>query len=116
MPHVIVEFTHGLASEPQIESMLDALHTAIAATGLFDTEHIRLRALPLHHYRCGGIKRHFLHAQLRIHTGRTAEQKQRLSNAVLASLKDQCWPAEVITVEIVEMDKASYSKFYQKGS
>lgn len=114
MPHVIIEFTHGLASETQVESMLDALHTAIAATGLFDTGHIRLRALPLHHYRCGGAKHHFLHTQLRIHTGRTTEQKRQLSSAVLAALRAQGWPAEVITVEIVEMEKASYAKYAQE--
>lgn len=114
MPHVIIEFTHGFASETQIESMLDALHTAIAATGVFEAGHIRLRAIPLLHFRCGGTKRHFLHAQLRIHTGRSAKQKQHLSSAVLATLKDQCWPAEVITVEIVEMDKVSYTKYSQE--
>lgn len=110
MPHIIIEFTEGLASETQIESLLDSLHASIAATGLFDAQHIRLRAIPLHHHRCGGTRAHFIHAQLRIHAGRSHEQKNRLSSVVLAALRERQWPAHVITVEVVEMVRDSYSK------
>lgn len=111
MPHILIEFTNGLAVDSQIESMLHAVHTAIAATRLFDEGNIRIRAHPLHYYRCGGEKRHFIHAQLRIHTGRSAEQKNQLSHAVLAALREQQWPAKAITIEVVEMERGSYSKF-----
>lgn len=111
MPHVIIEFTQGLASDVQIEAMLDTMHTTIAATGLFHTSHIRIRAHPLTFHRCGGSKTHFIHAQVRLHTGRDADQKRGLSDAVLATLRDQHWPAQVITVEVVEMDKEGYAKF-----
>jgi 5-carboxymethyl-2-hydroxymuconate isomerase len=111
MPHILIEFTEALASDEQVESLLDAIHTTVAATELFDEEHIRVRAYSLHHYRCGSRKRHFIHAQLRIHAGRSNEQKHRLSNAVLSALHAQQWPAEVITVEVVEMERESYAKF-----
>lgn len=111
MPHIIIEYTDGLATNAQIESMLDALHTSIVTTQLFAATHIRIRAQLLRHHRCGGIKRHFIHAQLRIHAGRNSEQKRILSSAVLATLCDQQWPAEVITVEVVEMERESYAKF-----
>ena len=111
MPHALIEYTEGLADDGQIESMLDALHTPIAATELFDEQHIRIRACPLHHYRHGGEKRPFIHAQLRIHKGRTIEQKRTLSSEVLATLCAQQWDAEVVTVEVVEMERESYAKF-----
>jgi 5-carboxymethyl-2-hydroxymuconate isomerase len=111
MPHILIEYTAGLASDVHIESILDELHTAISSTGLFETSHIRIRANPLRHYRCGGDKRHFVHVQLRIHTGRSAEQKCTLSNTVLATLQQQQWPVEDITVEVVEMARESYAKF-----
>jgi 5-carboxymethyl-2-hydroxymuconate isomerase len=65
----------------------------------------------LRRHRCGGGKGHFIHAQLRIHTGRSVEQKRRLSDAVLATLQRQQWPAKDITVEVVEMARESYAKF-----
>lgn len=111
MPHVIIEFTEGMASDVHIELLLDALHTRIAATGLFEAEHIRLRAYPIRFHRCGGSRSHFLHAQLRIHTGRSDAQKSALSSAVLATLREQALAAEVITVEVVELERASYRKF-----
>lgn len=111
MPHIIIEYTEGLASDAQIESLLDALHTALVTTELFEESHIRIRAYPSRHHRSGGGKRHFIHAQLRIHTGRNSEQKQRLSSGVLSTLREQQWPAEVVTVEVVEMERESYAKF-----
>lgn len=111
MPHIIIEFSHGLAGEEQIESMLDALHTTIAATDLFETSHIRIRACPQLFHRCGGNKQHFMHAQMRIHTGRDTDTKRSLSDTVLATLRAQQWPAQVITVEVVEMDREGYAKF-----
>lgn len=111
MPHILIEYTAELASEQLIETLLDELHTAISATGLFVPARIRIRATPLHHYRCGGDKRHFVHAQLRIHTGRSDTQKCALSNTVLTTLQQQRWPVDDITVEVVEMARESYAKF-----
>lgn len=111
MPHILIEFSAGQAGQAQVETLLDAVHDALAATGLFETGHIRLRAIPLHHYRCAGARTPFIHAQLRIHSGRGSDEKRRASAAVLAALRAQQWPAEVITVEVVEMERESYAKY-----
>lgn len=110
MPHILIEYPADMVDGGQVEVLLDAVHRSVAASGLFDASHIRLRALPLNHYRLGGERAPFLHAQLRIHHGRTPEQKQQLSQTVLAALRAQQWPLNVITVEIVEMERGSYSK------
>lgn len=111
MPHLIVEYSEQQARPEQLEAMLDALHSAAAASGLFDESHIRVRAIPISHFRNGGGRGHFIHAQCRIHSGRDEEQKGKLSAAVLEALKAQQWPAGSITVEVVEMDRASYAKY-----
>ncbi len=111
MPHLIIEFSAGQASEAQIETMLDAVHQAVLHSGLFDEGHIRLRARRLEHYRLGGRREHFIHAQCRIHSGRDDEQKRQLSEAVLQALVAQQWAARSITVEVVELERASYAKF-----
>lgn len=114
MPHILIEYTAGLASDAQLESLLDALHATLASSALFEPDHIRLRAGALHHYRCAGAKLPFIHVQCRIHRGRTSEQKRRLSSTVLATLQQQQWPVRTITVEVVEMERESYSKFTQE--
>lgn len=110
MPHLIIEFSHGQAGDEQVESMLDAVHRAAAETILFDESHIRVRAIPVNFYRIAGRREHFIHAQCRIHPGRTEEQRRELSAAVLKALRQQQWPAPSLTVEVVEMDRATYAK------
>lgn len=111
MPHLILEYSQAQASDERVERMLDAVHAAAAGTGLFDAHHIRVRAIPVVFYRTGGSRDHFIHAQLRIHAGRNEAQKKTLSEAVLAAIRDQAWPAHVVTVEVVDMDRATYAKY-----
>ena len=114
MPHLIIEFSQQQAEPEQVESLLDAVHAAAAATGLFEPSHIRVRAIPVAYYRTGGRYAHFIHAQCRIHAGRDGAQKRHLSEAVLEALKGQCWKARSITVEVVELDRDSYSKYIDR--
>ncbi len=114
MPHIIIEYPAAQASSLQVEAMLVAVHRAVVGTGLFDEGHIRVRGWPLLHYLVGGERRGFVHAQCRIHTGRSPEQRRMLSEAVLAALGAQQWVVEVITVEVVELAGESYAKAYVK--
>lgn len=111
MPHLIIEYAQDLASTEQVPALLDAVHEAALSTGLFDEHHIRTRAIPVTFYRTGTGKGPFIHAQLRIHRGRNEAQKRELSEAVLAALRAQGWPARTITVEVVDMDVATYAKY-----
>lgn len=111
MPHLIIEFSQDLAEAEQVEAMLDAVHQAAAGTGLFEVGHIRVRAVPVAYYRVGGEREPFIHVQCRIHAGRSEAQKRQLSEAVLAAIREQGWPAKVMTVEVVEMDRSTYAKY-----
>ena len=113
MPHIIIEFSQDLGGPEPIGQMLDAVHAAVAASGLFDESHIKVRALPVGHYRVGGKHAAFIHAQCRIHAGRSETQKQALSAAVLAAIREQGLAVTVITVEVMEMERASYAKFQE---
>jgi 5-carboxymethyl-2-hydroxymuconate isomerase len=62
MPHLIIEYSQQQAGPQQIERLLDAVHKAAVATGLFEESHIRVRALPFSDYRVGGRRAHFIHA------------------------------------------------------
>ncbi len=111
MPHLIIEFSAHQVEPGQVETMLDAVHAAAATSGLFDENHIRVRANPLTYYRTGGRHDHFIHAQCRLHAGRSGAQKRQLSDAILQALKAQQWPVCSITVEVVELDRDSYAKY-----
>ncbi len=111
MPHLIIEYSQQQAEPEQVEEMLDAVLQAVQASGLFEASHIRVRAVPVSFYRTAGANAHFIHAQCRIHQGRNEEQRRSLSAAVLQALKAQQWAACSITVEVVEMERASYAKY-----
>ena len=111
MPHLIIEYAQDLSSNEQARAMLDAVHDAALSSELFVESHIKTRLIPVTHYRVGSSQDRFIHAQLRIKSGRDMEQKKALSEAVLMAIRSQNWPANVITVEVVEMDDASYAKY-----
>lgn len=116
MPHLMIEYPQDMLEAVQVEEMLDAVNDAAAATELFKVSHIRVRAVPLVHYRAGGRKEPFIHVQCRIHAGRTDEQKRRLSEAVLGAIREQGLAVKVITVEVMEMDGSSYAKWVEEQS
>ncbi len=110
MPHIIIEFARETASDEQLPALLDAVHTAVATSGLFTESHIKIRMLPVTFYRTGGGDAPFVHGQLRIKQGRSESQKKALSEAVLAAICDNITATCVVTVEVVDMDVASYAK------
>ena len=110
MPHLIIEYAQDLIPDKKIPAMIDAVHLAAMSTGLFEESHIKTRATPMVYYRLGNSNDPFIHAQLRILSGRDEKQKCTLSETVLNAICDQGWPAKVVTVEVVDMDRSSYSK------
>lgn len=111
MPHLIIEYPQDIIAAERVEATLGKVHQAALGTGLFEESHIRIRAIPLTHYRHGGKQEPFIHVQCRIHAGRPDEKKRQLSEAVLTVIRKEELPVKVITVEVVEMDKASYARY-----
>ncbi len=116
MPHIIIEFSSDSATDSQTGVMLDAVHQAAVASGLFDASHVRVRAYPTHLYRVGGNINPFFHAQVRIQSGRSTEQKKNLSNAILEAMRECQGTAHSITVEVVEMERASYARYMMEDT
>lgn len=110
MPHVIVEYTPDALTAEQLSPMLDGVHGAVLDSGLFERDHVKTRAVALAGYRTGDADRPFVHAQLRIKPGRDRAQKRRLSQAVLAALRTAAPAARIVTVEVADLDAASYAK------
>lgn len=115
MPHVIVELTEDSATREQIRPMLDAVHETVMASGLFHPSHVKSRAIPVSHFRAGTEDRPFIHVQLRIRPGRSPSQKKELTDAVAAAIREQQLAAQIITVEVVDLDSDSYAKYETRG-
>lgn len=111
MPHLILEYAQDLASTEEISRLVVAVHEAAVTSGLFEKSHIKTRAIPVSIYRTGEGRSTFIHVQVRLHSGRTQAQKQALSTAVLDAIRHQGLPVGECTVEIVDMDRATYSKY-----
>lgn len=111
MPHIIIEYVDQQAIEAQIPKLLMAVHECVAASGLYEPSHIKTRAYPFRFYSNAGGDKPYIHVQMRIKSGRNTEQKKQASEAVLAAIKKLQLPVQVVTVEVIDMDRDSYAKF-----
>ena len=110
MPHIIVEYPESSITDQEISKMLRIIHERVASSGLFEKSHIRTRAYPFKKYTHGASDKPYLHIQARIKSGRDSNQKKILSSRILQGVTSLDLPVSVITVEIIDMDRESYSK------
>lgn len=110
MPHCIIEYSRSLESAIYTEKLIQAIQEAAISSDLFEASHIRARAMPYDHFISGYQVENFIHITLKILSGRSQQQKKRLSEMVLKALEGMGLHSISLTVEVVEMDKATYSK------
>ena len=114
MPHIIIEYAEQLAADAEVAAILQAVHHAIVDSGLFKANQIKTRAYPFKQFTNAGGNDPYIHIQARIKSGRDADNKKRLGEAILAGLSSLNSNASVITVEIIDMDRDSYGKHVPK--
>ena len=109
MPHCIIEHSASLNAEPLLKSVFSgAMDSALFEK---DGSDIKVRAIAYQRYLSEASTSNFVHVELRILSGRTLEQKQRLSKTVLEQLLTLDFKKCSTTVEVVDIDRASYAKF-----
>lgn len=121
MPHLFMEYSANL-SDLDTEKALLGLNHALVASGHFASEFdIKSRALPVRVF-CVGVEegeRGFVHVKLAVLSGRSAAIKKQLSESLLAVLTNLGgWPVATkvqLSVEIVDLDRESYSKAVVQG-
>lgn len=116
MPHLIVEFTANLGAGFDPDAALRAANASLIESGSFHVDHIKSRAIPLAHHRVGDAEagEAFVHAELRLLPGRSAELRKALGEGLLQALKGVCQPAAglrvQLTVEVLELQREFYSR------
>ena len=111
MPHIILEYSREHIADDALPAILDRLEKSVAGCGLFECANIKIRCIPVRHYRLGTGESGFIHVQCRIHQGRSQEQRLLLSGGIVDALKKHDTGVSVITCEVVEMDSQSYAKW-----
>ena len=110
MPHIIIEHSQSAIALPERQGLVDELYQVVESAGLFKSENIKVRLHPLEYFKLGLPDSEFIHVMCRIHVGKTDEQKQWLTQAVLNAISERIEGRCVITVEVVEMARGSYAK------
>ena len=111
MPHIIVEYAGHLDETHCMNSMCKTLFDAAIASGVFpDTSAIKVRAIPCPFSTIGTEPQTFAHATIRLLAGRDDTVKADLTRAILAAM-DQALPdVGSLSVDIKDIDTASYAK------
>ena len=111
MPHCIIEHSEEILSSVNPRQLIDSVLSGAKKSTLFQLDHIKLRTQSYEYYQKGDVQQAgFIHVTVRILQGRTVDQRQDLSEKVLFELESLALQDVTITVEIVEMETASYSK------
>ncbi len=116
MPHLTVEYSGNLPHFPEAETLSALNATLCAHPEVQDEADLKTRFVVADSFEIGTApaNRAFVHAQLRLLSGRTPEAKKDLSGRIAAVLRDLTpRPQGVmvqLSVEIVDMDRPSYVK------
>lgn len=114
MPHLTIEFSSNL-SAAITPALLRAVNHALLGTGQFEEADIKSRALPFDCFVVGtkDSPRGFVAARLAMLSGRDADTKHDVAEALLAALESAITTDGMelqISVEIVDIDRESYAK------
>ncbi len=108
MPHCVIEHSENIDSD----ILITAVYQGALSSKLFEAQgsDIKVRAIAFKNYQTGNVDLSFIHVGLKILSGRNIEQKSQLSNLVLNELERLTLTACSISVEVIDIDRASYAK------
>lgn len=111
MPHFTIEYSANVGEKADIGQLCQRVEDVILESGVFELGAVRVRAYPAAYYAVAD--RHpdngFLDMQFRIGKGRSAEEKKRVGEAIMAlcaeTLSDLlARPHFALSLEIREID------------
>ncbi|MCF7506007.1 5-carboxymethyl-2-hydroxymuconate isomerase [Vibrio sp. L3-7] len=108
MPHCIIEHSSTIDGQQLNQKVfLGAMESQLFSP---IGEDIKVRSLAYQHYQTGELKEDFVHVSVRILSGRNESDKAMLSKSILEQLLSLTLSNASLTVEIIDIDRASYSK------
>lgn len=116
MPHLYIDYSDNLTGLPEQQMLTEIVATVCAHPSILDELDVKARiaATPQYVVGTGSGARGFIHADLRLMSGRTPEVKKELSDRVAEVLRRLTPHPEgmlvQVSVEITDMDRGSYHK------
>jgi len=108
LPHCIIEYSSDIEIDPS--SLITAVFQGALKSELFEESHIKTRTIAFDDFQTGALKQSFIHVSARILSDRTAEQRAMLAQSILSELEKLELSSLTITVDIIDMDRRSYTK------
>ncbi len=108
MPHFVIECSESIIKLKTPQEIIEAVYKVAEATGLFAVGDIKVRINPYIHYTVGGTSNDFIHVFGHIMQGRNTEQKANLSRQVITRLKSMFPDVPVISMNVIDFEKATY--------
>ena len=116
MPHLIIEYSANVEASLNLPRLIDVMHETTAAIEAFPLAGLRTRGEKRDHYRIadGHPDNSFVHATLKIGSGRTIEVREDAGEKIFAALVNYLEPVSAqrplaISFEIQELaEKTNY--------
>ena len=111
MPHITLEYSDTISED--IPKLLTDLHHDLAARETIDIHGIKSRAVPVQYTIVGDGKEldKMIHVTLKLLPGRDDELRREMAEGLRNVVQSKVHDERIaVTVEVVELDAASYQK------
>lgn len=108
MPHFILDCTEPILAIHEPRRILEEVFETAFASGLFQRNDIKVRLNPFKYSLVQEGTSDFIHVFGNIREGRTDAQKYRLSESIVAKLKELFPEVPIISMNIREFENSSY--------
>ncbi|GDY25015.1 MULTISPECIES: 5-carboxymethyl-2-hydroxymuconate Delta-isomerase [unclassified Agarivorans] len=109
MPHCVIECPADLARIVNFDVLVEAVHDAVEASGLFADGDVKARLVLANHYRVGGKRAPYVHTSVHILSGRSELQKKHLADAVAKAVCELLPSVKMVSVEVRDIAQQYYS-------
>ncbi|MDB1122759.1 5-carboxymethyl-2-hydroxymuconate Delta-isomerase [Vibrio algarum] len=112
MPNIVLEYTNSVEDRVNIQGLLKDLHQVALDCGLFQADDVKSRALRCHQWLIGEYddSEDFIHITFEMLSGRSDEQKNKLSHQLIDVLTAQAGTVKSVSVNMRDMDRSTFKK------
>jgi 5-carboxymethyl-2-hydroxymuconate isomerase len=110
MPHCIIDYSKELETTISPSQLIEAVFKGAVEAALFSEKDIKVRASSFENYKLPTTVEHFIYVCIRILSGRTQAQRKSLSDTVSFELKKLTLKSVSLSIEVVDMERESYTK------
>ncbi|MBS7232076.1 5-carboxymethyl-2-hydroxymuconate Delta-isomerase [Flavobacterium psychroterrae] len=108
MPHFIIDCSENVIRLKSADDIMQEVFNSALSTDLFIASEIKVRINPFSYYNNGNSLDDFIHVFGYIMEGRNADEKAKLSKAIVSKLNDILPEVPVISINIMDFEKSNY--------